>query len=368
MAQPDVYANNRMYWGVYAIGIAPESSKSAVLVHGAQTLGTTVSYGITPIFEIGELSPYENIEEIPNVEISIEKVIDGYPLMYHLATRGASSTTLAGRSNQKCNVFVPLFRETRDAASGDAIIEMYASGMFLNSAQYTIPVEGPCTESITLVGNNRIWNVATAETTTLARNAGNMMNTDVPLAYALSSGGIQHRQNVRFGTNYAGRDANGQVSYATAADYATILPPDVAGISSSGTNFVMTNGNYPCSIQNITVSANLNRDSLYELGHKGAYFRPVGFPVEVTCDIEINSKSGDLVNLLENGINSGGTNLTNRSIRLHLQEGTFIDLGTKNKLNNISTTGGDAGGGIQTITYSYVTQNDFLVIHPQDPG
>ena len=362
----ELYANNRLYWACKAIGIATLGSTSPTLVHGAQSLGTTVSYGITPIFEIGQLSPYENVEDIPNVEITMEKVIDGYPLIYHLATRGASSTTLAGRSNQRCSVYVPIFRETRDAASGDAIIEMFASGMYLSSVQYTLPVEGQCTESVTLVGNNRVW--AITNMSSIANNAPNMLNTDVPLAYALSSGGVQMRENVNFTTTYVGRDANGQVSYANASHYATILPPDVAGISSSGTNDRNSDGNYRASIQNINVSANLNRDALYELGHKSAYFRPVGFPVEVSCDIEINAKSGDMVNVLEAGTTSDGGNLTNRSIRLHLQEGTFIDLGTKNKLNNISFGGGNAGGGIDTITYSFVTQNDFTVIHPQDPG
>jgi len=363
----DLYANNRIFWGCLGIGISPFTSDTPTLVHGAQSLGTTVSYGITPIFEIGQLSPYENIEEIPNVEITMEKCIDGYPLIYHLATRGYSSNTLAGRSSQRCHVYVPLFRETKDAASGDAIIEMYASGMFLSSASYTIPVEGICTESVTLVGNNRLWR--TTGMSAIANNAGNYnYNADVPLAYALNSGGIQMRENVVFNTTYAGRDANGQVSFSSAANYATILPPDIAGISSSGTNLVQPNGNYPCAVQSINVSANLNRDSLYELGHKGAYFRPVGFPVEVTCDIEINSKSGDLQNVYENGIGTTGANLSNRTITIALQEGLFINLGTKNKLNNISIGGANAGGGIETITYSYTTQNDFTVIHPQDPG
>lgn len=363
----DVYANNRIFWACQAVGISAFTSETPTLVHGAQTLGTSVSFGITPIFEIGMLSPYENIEEIPNVEITIEKVLDGYPLLYHLATRGYTSNTLAGRSNQRCHVYVPMFRETKDAASGDALIEMFASGMFLNSVQYTLPVEGPCTESITLVGNNRWWR--TSGMSALANNAQNFaLGADVPLAYALNSGGIQMRENVRFNTSSASRDANDQVTFSSSADYATILPPDIAGISSSGTNLVRPDGNYPAAIQSISVSTNLNRDSLYELGHKGAYFRPVSFPVEVTCDIEINSKSGDLVNVYENGVGTTGGNLTNRSIYISLQDGTFLNLGTKNKLNNISVGGGNAGGGIDTITYSYTTQNDLTVIHPQDPG
>lgn len=351
------YENNRILWSILAVGIGKPGATPTV-VHGVQQVGVTTNFNIEPIFELGQLSPYQNVEDIPNVEITMEKVLDGYPLIYHLATRGYSSATLAGRSNQKCSIFMPVYGEVQDSASGTAIVEMQASGMFISSEQFTIPVEGNITESCTFVGNNRIW-----KSSGFTMTGTHFDNADVPLSYTSGTGGVQRRQNVVFGTTTDTLDANGQVADSAC----TILPPDVAGISSSGTNNRKVDGNYLCSVQNITVSANLNRDALYELGHKGAYFRPVNFPVEVTCDIEINAKSGDMVNCFENGVNDSGINLTNRTIKVKIKEGTFIDLGTKNKLSNIQFGGANAGGGIGTITYSFTTQNDLTITHPLDP-
>jgi hypothetical protein len=352
------YENSRIFWAILCPGIGKPGATPTV-VHGAQSLGVTTNFNITPIFELGQSSPYENVEDIPNVEISMEKVLDGYPLIYHLATRGYATPTLIGRSAQRCSIFMPIYGEVQDSASGTAIVEMQCSGMFISSTGFTMPVEGPCTETASFVGNNKLW-----KSSGFTMTGTHFDNSDVPLAYTSGLGGVQHRQNVVFSpTTTTSVDANSQV-----ADTAcTILPPDVAGISSSGTNRLKTDGNYACSVQSISVSADLNRDSLYELGHKGAYFRPVGFPVAVTCDIEINAKSGDMVDCYENGVGTTGRNLTNRTIKVKMTEGTFIDLGTKNKLSNITYGGANAGNGIGTITYSFTTQNDYTVTHPMDP-
>jgi len=352
------YENSRIWWACEAVGIAKNGSTSPTVIHGAQSVGITTNYNIEPIFELGQSSPYQLLEDIPNVEVTSEKMIDGYPLIYHLATRGAASPTLIARSNQKCSISLPIYGEVQDSASGTALIELYCSGMFLNSVQYQIPVQGQCTESVSFVGNNKIWKTGSFYLT------GTLFDgSDVPLSYTSGTGGVQRRQNVVFTPTTNSLDVNGQVDDSAC----TILPPDIAGISSSGTNVLRSDGNYRCSVQNISINTDLNRDALYELGHKGAYFRPAGFPVQVSCDIEINAKSGDMVDCYENGTGAAATNVTNRSIRVKLQEGTFIDLGRKNKLSNVTMGGANAGNGIATITYSYTTYNDFLVTHPLDP-
>ena len=351
------YENNRIWWAAKAVGIAKNGAIAFTPIHGAQTVGVTTNYNIDPIFELGQSSPYQQVEDIPNVEITTEKVLDGYPLIYHLATRGYAANTLISRSNQKCTIAMPIYGEVQDSASGTAIVEMQASGMFVSNLQYKFPVEGNFSESVSFVGNNKIWKISGFNMTYTFDNA------DTPLSYTSGTGGVQRRQHMVFDPTTNTLDANNQVADSAC----TILPPDVAGISSSGTNNRKADGNFRASVQNISVSADLNRTALYELGHKGAYFRPAGFPVQVTCDIEINAKSGDMVDCFENGTGAAGTNLTNRSIKLKTLEGTFIDLGTKNKLTNITFGGGNAGNGIDTITYSFITQNDFIVTHPMDP-
>lgn len=348
-------ANNRLFWAVKAVGFAKEGSGSYTAAKGVQSVGVTTSFNLEQFFELGQLAIYENVENIPDIEVTLEKVLDGKPLLYHLATRGYPSNDLVGRQNQKCMVSLGFWGDTNNAASGTQVSEMICSGMYVSSSSFSIPVEGAAKESLTLVGNNKQTRVSSFLFT------GGFTNTDTPVT---ASGGVNRRENVTFGTGSTiTTDTNGA---STAA--ATILPPDVQGISSSGTNNRDNLGNYSCAIQNINVSCDLGREAIYELGHLAPYYRYVTFPVEVTTEIEIIAKSGDLNSATDSGINSDGTNLTNRSIRVQMLEGTKIDLGTNNKLASITLGGADAGGGNETITYRFTTFNDYVVTHPADPG
>ena len=157
-----------------------------------------------------------------------------------------------------------------------------------------------------------------------------------------------------------------------AVDY-TMLPDEIPGVmgGAAATKGVKTDA---AKIQSITVSTDFAREELFELGTRQPYARVVTFPVEVTCDIEVLSASGDLINALADGC--GGTagcagvvdNLSNQEIRVTACEGLRVYLGTKNKLASVNYGGGDAGGGNVTITYSYTTFNDFGVMHPTDPS
>ena len=109
-------------------------------------------------------------------------------------------------------------------------------------------------------------------------------------------------------------------------------------------------------------------------GTRQPYARVVTFPVEVTCDIEVLSISGDLINAFADGCSTSTDpctgivdNLSNQTTRLATCEGLRVFLGTKNKLASVNYGGGDAGGGNVTVSYSYTTFNDFTVLHRQDP-
>jgi hypothetical protein len=356
-------ANKRLYFACEALGFAPDGSNSYVSAHGVQSVGVTTTFNTEPVFELGQIKIYENIENIPDVEVTMEKVVDGYPLLWHLATRGSASVDLAGRSNAKTTVALSLFPDTNKSASGTPVASLNMSGLFASSHSISIPVEGNISESITLIGNNSVW-----KTGATSLYSGNFDNTDRPLAITYNSGGIQRRENVLFTPTVAILDANNQVNASSTSPF-TVLPPDVAGISASGTNVQSSDGTqYSCSIQSINVSVNLGRDQILELGRRTPYFRFVTFPVEVTSEIETISKSGHWIGAQEVGPYTGGNNTRSATIKVALQDGTFIDLGTENRLTNITLGGGDTGGGNQTITYSFSTYNDYTIIHPQDPG
>ena len=344
--------NNRIYWAVQGVSIAPEGSVAfdedngtvdTSVVHGLQTMGITTTFNLEQVFEIGQLEIYENIEDVPDVEVTMEKVIDGNPLIYHLATQDATTGTLAGRSNARCNVVMNIYGDTLDSASGTPQTEVLMSGMYVSSLSYTMPVEGNCTEAVTLVGNNKEW-----------RSANFLLETDMfdNADTPDDTYGVNRRENVLFDS----------VAYNGTSTTATLLPSDLEGISSSGTND-KTADVYDAHVQTISVSADLGRDSLNELGRRGPYHRYVNFPVEVTTEIEITSGEGDQVDASEAAV----SNITDQTIVVVLADSTVIDLGTKNKLASINYGGGDAGGGNATSTYTYTTFNHLTVYHDQDP-
>lgn len=347
--------NNRVYYPVVAAGLAKMGSATYTPIHGLQSIGITTTFNLEQIFEIGQLAIYENIENIPDVECTLEKVLDGYPLAYHLATRGSVGDSLANKQNQRSSLAMSIFGDTQDSASGTPVSEVELSGLYVSSLSYTFPVDGNCTESLTLVGNNKVWRLAGYTF------SGSLFdNEDEPLALTSGDGGVQRRENVIFGTVEVSRDANGMV----AATDATILPIDIPGISSSGTNFPDANGVHPAHVQTITVSVDLGRDQLLELGKRGPYFRFANFPTEVTCAIEVLDSAGDQVDANEDS----EANLADRSIRVFTQDGTFLNLGTKNKLASVTWSGADAAGGNATSTFNFSEFNVLVVSHPQNPG
>jgi len=357
-------ANKRIYYAVHQVGIGSNAAYAGLTAaHGVQSVGMTTNFNLEQVFELGQLAIYENIEEIPDVEITLNKVLDGYPLLYHLATVDATSPTLAGRSNARAVFGLSIFSDTADSSAGTALSSVQCSGMFVSSLSYTFPVDGNFTEDVTLVGNDKIWLNDTKPTNpdVIARIAAVSFdgafagNNDEPIG----QGGVNRRQDLVF-------DGTGVDS--------TVLPYEVYGISSSGTND-SSGGDFGAHVTNISCSADLGREEIFELGRRSPYHRPVTFPIEVTCEVETISISGDMVSATEEGIYGSGSafcieksNLVDRTIRIATCEGTRIYLGDKNKLASVSYAGGDAGGGNVTTTYSFTTFNDMTVLHSGDPG
>lgn len=358
--------NKRMYYACEDVGIARDGTSTFARIHGVQSAGSSVNFNLDAISALGQSTIYENKEVIPDVQFTAQKVLDGYPLMWHVATQDSVTGTLQGRSRSKCLVSMLVFDDTLDSASGVPQAECVMSGMYPSSLSYTFGVDGNFTEDVTFVGNNRLWrNTEPGAGGPPPLFSGTVYSADAPLAIT-GSGGVNRRWNFLFDVNsIQPLDVNGQVDYTGA----TILPPDVDGISSSGVNFRNSDGTFKASVQSITASVDLNRQDIFELGNRNPYFKYVQFPVSVNCAITTNGKKWDNVSATYYGVADGnGNNLINRSIKIKSQEGIFIDLGTRNKLASTDLTFGDTGGQNGTITYNYTTYNDFLVKHPQDPN
>lgn len=328
-------ANNRIFYACQAVAIGSEGASVGALamVHGVQSVGVNTTFNLEQVFELGQISIYENIEGVPDIEVTIEKVLDGYPLIYLLATTGNAGNSLVNRTKQRCSVALGIWPDDKDAVSGAPLQQIYMSGMYVNSVSYTLPVDGNCTESVTLVGNHKVWDNGRLNNTDAAEL---LYNNDKPAALATGKGGVQRRENVMV------------------SGVSVVIPSSI--INSQSTH-----------IQSITISTDLGREDIFELGKKAPYYRAPNFPVEVTCEFEVISVSGDRVNAYEEGdptfnntVNEGN-NTREETIVIELHDGTKFDLGTKNRLSSVTYGGGDAGGGNSTMTFSYSTFNDLTV-------
>lgn len=363
-------ANERIFYAVKQVGIKPDGATSFEEVHGAQSVGMTTTFSLEQVFEIGQIEIYENIENTPDVEITLEKVLDGYPPIYLLATQDSTAPHLAGRSRSRPIVAVSIFADDQESTGvgTNPLSQVTMSGMYMQNISYTIPVDGQMTESVTMVGNHKVW-VTDGNFSFL----GAFGNDDSPLAIS-DSGGVQTRENLLF--NYDGepsapnnRDANSCVVCPSG----TILPTQIWGITSSGTNDL--DDPERARLQSINVSVDLGREPIFELGRRLPYHRFATFPVEVTCSIEVIATSGDMVSGTEEGVFGGGggacnagTNLTNNTIKLATCDGTRINLRYNNKLTSVNEGGGDAGGGNETVTYNFSNFNAMTVTHFNDPN
>jgi len=367
--------NNRILYSCQVPSILPCGAGASGnkhytgMVHGVQSVGITTNFNLEQAFELGQIEIYENIEGLPDVEVTMEKVLDGYPLMYLLATTGVAGTSASGllaRSKERCDVSLGIFGEQfNNVASasdndGDAEVQVYMSGMYVSSISYSIPVDGNATESITLVGNNKEW-----LTSTNVNMSGEAVDSfdgnDQPFAYAPGSGGIQRREDVRL-------------------DY-SVLPAAIQGVNGSGLGNAyravegvtnpsadgFTSSGIGVHVQSVSISTDFSREDILELGAKSPYYRPASFPVEVSCEIEAVTASGDFITGLESGdpslfgTASSGNNTGEEIIFIALRGGMTFDLGSRNRLSSVSYGGADATGGNATCTYSYTNFNDLDV-------
>jgi len=357
-------ANNRIYYPIQQVAFRKPGSSTFRAAHGVQSVGITTTFNLEQAFELSQLAIFENIEGIPNVEVTLNKVLDGYPLLWCLATasdeNGAvlAGPALAQRAVAKTLMQLGIWPETNEAVAGAPTTYVEMSGLTTSSSSLSFPSDGNFTEDLTLAGNVKIWdtysNGACAAPWTLAAANGATefaSNDDAPIG----SGGVNRRENMIFATTAA---------QAIDADY-TRLPGDIYGVSAGGVKSGVVH------VSSITVSTDISREDNFELGARSPYDKPVTFPIEVTCDIEVTSVSGDQVNAVDDCggaavVCTTASNLTDREIRIATCEGTRVYLGTKNKLSSVSYGGGDAGGGNVSNTFSYSTFNDYTILHSGD--
>lgn len=339
-------SNKRIFYACEGVQLAPVSDVGLtgtwVSPKGLQSVGMTTNFNLEKVFQLGQLAVYENIEGNPEIEVTLNKILDGTKPLFHICMAGkdnpdSDTLNIATGQNNKVAMKFLIYPESNLVATGAPTAELLCKDMYANSFTYTFPTDGNATEEVTLVGNDKTW-----------------------------SGGTNP-------TNVIGTSNDGQGEIASTVvrrwkfDTASCIFPTGSGAMRLGQA-----GEVP-PLTNVSVSFDLGREPIYTLGSYKPYLRTVTFPVEITTEIESLAIDGDYLDINENTYSC----LEDRSKRPANKEIRFvicgsgnlggntnklaIDLGKRNKLSSISYGGGEAGGGNLTVTYSFTTDNFFTM-------
>jgi hypothetical protein len=267
----------------------------------------------------------------------------------------------------------------------------------VSSVTYTFPVDGTVTESVTLVGNDKKWanfdSTVSGETVSTFPPVLTPTDSETPVGVPsgvfgheslgspqeLAGGaggfgilvvgsGVQRREEVNIRRSVLPSDIPGVTTVAGSGVSLQQLEQKgyvTAAVSGAGlTQLVATanTDNIVEHLQSITITADIGRDDIFELGSKRPFTKFVTFPVEVTTAIEVVTSQGDLVDATSD-VDCGADASTNNTIIVRTCEGFQVDAGDSNVLTTIDMGGGEAGGGNMTVTYNYSTFNTFTISH-----
>lgn len=332
--------NKRTYWAIEGMGCAPHGTghltnalESYEFVPGVQSLGITTNFNLEQIFQLGQLEIYQDLEEVPDIEMTVERVIDQHALLYcrGMDVNAPTATTITDDQNNQVDIAFVVGGDDQDGiGEANPTVWAYNSGMFVSSASFNFGTDGFFTESISLVGNHQKWTSAPGF---------NLLGapTEAAVGRDIDAGNVAKRQK-----------------------FAMInTPAPVSALTSA-----KDNGANEMAISSISLSVDFGREAMNILGKRQPYHRYVTFPVEVTCDIE--AYVTDTVDMTVNA-DPEVDNLTQQAIKFvvhsakveHIEDAggaavlhTF-ELGATNKLQSVTWNGMDTGGTNATVTYSY---------------
>lgn len=323
--------NKRIFYACQSLEIQPidknGTAGTAARPRGIQSVGMNTNFNLEKIFQLGQLNLYDNIENNPEVEVTVNKVFDGSIPVYLLGMGGgATSGNISDFANNRANVKLGIYDDT-GSATGTAVHTVTCTGMYVSSVGFTFPTDGNATEDITLVGNSKTWAAGG-----LSSFVGNANGVETPQTAPATA------RRWKFDTTNS------------------IFPSGAGGIGSG-------------VIQSVSVNADFGREAIYSLGNYVPYHRYVNFPVEVTSEIETIATTGDYLDISESTYSCTGTGagrVQDKEIKFVIcgsgaNSSLTIDLGKKNKITSVNYQGGDTGGGNATITYSFTTDN-YLVV------
>jgi hypothetical protein len=149
---------------------------------------------------MGQISAYALVEQIPDIEITLEKVLDGTSPAYLIATSGSTDGSLIGRSNLAHIFSMSVFTDTQIAASGTPISQVQSSGAFPSQYSYSLNSDGNATENMSIVANHKIWTTGVGSFTFTGAFTGNgspLFSGDICTSNYNSSSRFRWDQHIR---------------------------------------------------------------------------------------------------------------------------------------------------------------------------
>jgi hypothetical protein len=387
---------NRIYWAITAFGVAAEGSGvgqhaaatqfgapfNAVYMRGVQSVGITTNFNLEQVFQLGQLSIYEDVEEVPDVEVSVERVLDGRVFHDHISVASANdasvppgvnamhchllyghvtqlhASSIPTMQNNKCDVYLSLNRDS-DSNAGDGMPDayVYCSGMYVSSASWTFATDGNLTESITLVGNHKVWTTGSPNDRIAIGDLGYTTGATEPqINYSvLAAGDVDD-------ATPAGVASDDGVNLALPSGTTELIPGKVLRRENVHFENKPSIFDANCQITSCTVSVDFGREQINVLGSRLPYYRYVSYPVEVSSEWEVMARGDEGINAYPERENVTTTD----TIRIQAKNDDGVVcadwyLGTKNKCTSVSYGGGTTGGENVTYTYSFRNFNDLVV-------
>ena len=320
--------------------------------HGVQDVGMTSNFAINPVFEVGQSNIYENTEGIPTVEITLSKVLDGRPLLWHLSTLDAKEPTLAARSAVYSTFQLGLWPDDQERCfwigggsvaggtvnnTGDECMPIgviTCPKCYPSSLSYAISTTENGMENITLSGNEKVWARALQSQKKLPGNQAALTiqgdarfaahadfrnNDDTPdqrivqyynvMVTPLDADIIAAIEGIEAAT-----DKDAAVSAAIAAGHldkngaikdpdCSVFPIEMPGISLWGTNDIVSkihqaedpyqpDPNF-ARVQSVSFNVTLTREDKIAMGYKMPYYKAAKNPIEVKSEITVASTTDD---------------------------------------------------------------------------
>lgn len=290
--------------------IGSVTSRAQATLDGVQSLGVTTNYNLEPVYQLGRIAPGDQYENNPEVEVTFtQSMTEGVDAWSYLMGEGS----LLARQDARGEVHILMYPDS-GIADGQQTANITIRPAYLQSATFNFPTDGNFTADYTVVGNNKEFNSLTT--------------ADARPTEALT--GVRRRNSVSSDSVFTSRDG-------------------ISGALPEG-----------AKIQNVTISVDLGREEIYELGEQLPFTRYINFPVEVTTEIEVIAASGDKAAIAEaSAVCANEKNVGDQQIVVELCGGAIFDCGSKNRLSSVSQAGGDAGGDNVTYTYSYINYSEF---------